>query len=617
MRIVDILNFVTENVNSAFFYTPNIYPGAESYILKKPDIMLQVCDHNELDAVLKEVDILSGNDDFIGLGIIPYETGNYFQSKTIDKSRRIDTELSGLNFCFYNKNNCEIIKSDHLIFSDVEDCFKSEYNVRDYHPGVTKQNYLSKIRKIKKYISIGDCYQINYTTKAKFKFEGDVSALFLRGIFNQSAKYPALINLENHYIVSFSPELFFQTDYRTILCKPMKGTLRRGETTNEDSNLAKNLLNDEKNLAENVMIVDLLRNDIGKIAKIDTVKVRKLYEIEKYETLFQLTSTISGILEKNSLSTIIKNLFPCGSVTGAPKIRAMEIISDIESAPREIYTGSIGLITSKKSVFNIAIRTLCMDKKTHIAELGLGGGIVWDSKAENEYDEMCLKGEFINQNMNYFELLETLLFEKGNYFLLDSHLQRLTQGAEYFLFKLDLNRIISMLEEEAEKFLSGKNYKVRLLLNKWGEAKIESEEVEDISGAIKVIIATRSEEEHRYFYYHKTTYRPWDSEYKMAKQNGYDEVLFINRQGFLLEGALSNLFIKKNQKIYTPPLNLGLLNGCYRQNLIQNKNVDEKILTLKDLQTADEVFITNSVRKEIIVDKIYDMNTKLVYEKKN
>ncbi|MFZ1288860.1 MAG: bifunctional anthranilate synthase component I family protein/class IV aminotransferase [Melioribacteraceae bacterium] len=604
MQIIEILKYVEENQNSAFFYTPNIFEEGKSYFFKKPFQILKGSTKNEVNEILDKVDLLLQDKNLIGFATIPYEIGYFFQPKVIKNSYQNTTELT---FYFYEKQNVEIFTSQKLKFDEAEK-FIGLKNIKKFKINISKSEYINKIEKIKNYISKGDTYQINFTSKAKFDFIGNILSLFLSGIFNQSAGYSVLINNDKEFILSFSPELFFTTDYKTIISKPMKGTVKRKGNPNEDLSLIKQIQNDEKNLAENVMIVDLLRNDIGKIAKINSVKVEKLCEVEKYETLLQLTSTVVGKLKTKKLSEIIRNLFPSGSITGAPKIRSMQIIAELEKSPRNLYTGSIGLITNQKSVFNIPIRTININKKNSVGELGLGSGVVWDSDPLKEFDEVLLKGKFISNKPKYFELLETMLFENGKYFLLNLHVQRLKTSAEYFLFKFDEVKINAELNNILKEFKKEKKYKIRLLLNKWGIVKIDFEEIKNKINSVKVILSNQKRCNEEKFIFNKTTLRPWDNELNKYKQKGFDEVLFVNEKNEILEGAITNIIIEKKGKLYTPHIKLGILNGCYRSYLLSNKKCEEKILTISDLKNADKIVLCNSVRKEIIVNEIYDFN---------
>lgn len=608
MQILDILNYVQNNENSAFFYTPNIFKNEKSYLFKKPIQILKASGKKEILETLNSVDYILKNK-IMGFAKIPYESGYHFQPKVISKKNN-NAEIT---FYFYEKKEVQILNSGEIHYDKV-DKFLGLKNIKNFKINIEKDDYVKKINKIKKLISKGDTYQINFTTSASFELMRKPISIFLQGIFNQSAKYSAFINSENEFVISFSPELFFETDYKTIISKPMKGTMKRNGDPQNDEKSEKQILSDEKNLAENVMIVDLLRNDIGKISKVNSVKVDKLYELEKYETLYQLTSTISGKLNGNKLSEIIKNLFPSGSITGAPKIRSMQIISDLEKSPRNIYTGSIGIFSNKNAVFNIPIRTIVVNKKNNSGLLGLGSGIVWDSNPDNEYQEVLLKGKFIKQT-KYFELLETILFENGKYFLLDYHIARLKKSAQNLIFNFDETIIFNELEKLKSVLNKDKSYKVRLTLNKWGLIKTEYQIVEKLKSNVKVILSKKRMCSENKFLYNKTTFRPWDAQLLKQKNNGYDEVIFINKNNELLEGTFTNIVVKLEEKLFTPPLDKKILNGCFREYLIQNKICVEKNIKLHELKNADEIYLVNSLRKKINVKEVYDQEHNLIIRK--
>ena len=616
MQILEILKYVEENSNSAFFYTPNIYERGKSYWFKTPHIILSGSTQNEVEEILEKVDELIKDPELIGFATIPYEIGYYFQPKKIRESYE---DVKELQFIFYKKEDVEIIESNDLQFDGVDQQIRNYEKLDDLKLEISKEDYVEKIEKIKDYIRKGDTYQINFTTKTYFTFSQDINSLFLNGIFNQSAGYSSFINSNDEYILSFSPELFFKTNYDEIVAKPMKGTVKRKGNSEEDKKLVAELKKDEKNLAENVMIVDLMRNDIGKIAHIDSVKVDKLYEVEKYETLFQLTSTVTGKLKEKKFSDIIRNLFPSGSITGAPKIRSMRIINELENSNRNLYTGTIGILSGKEATFNIPIRTISINKANLQGDLGLGSGIVWDSDAENEYDEVLLKGKFISEPEKYFELLETMLFENGKIFLLEYHIRRLKEATKYFLFKFDEESLRAQLNSEiSSKYLDqNKCYKARLLLNKWGYFKLKTEEILLDKKNLRVKLSSNIRSNEDKYLFHKTTNRPWDRELSETKLKGYDEVIYLNEKEEILEGAISNIIVEKDGKRFTSPIELGILNGCYRQYQIDMGNCEEKILRIEDLVTAEKVFLCNSVRKEISIDQIHDNEGKIIFNSKN
>jgi para-aminobenzoate synthetase / 4-amino-4-deoxychorismate lyase len=278
-------------------------------------------------------------------------------------------------------------------------------------------------------------------------------------------------------------------DGETIITRPMKGTIKRGKSFEEDVANARWLYHSEKNRAENVMIVDMLRNDLSVIAELGTVQVPKLYAIEQYPTVFQMTSTISAkVAEHTELIDIFKALFPCASITGAPKVSTMNIIADLEPQPREVYCGAIGYITpSKEAVFNVPIRTVLIDQESGIATYGVGGGITWDSTTESEYEEVLAKASLLEEDRPEFELLESLLLEHGKYYLLKEHLERLRRSAKYFGFSVDMECIQMKLDEFASQ--NNGKLKVRLLVNKKGEVTMDAQPVLAPLTPIKVMLA--------------------------------------------------------------------------------------------------------------------------------
>lgn len=488
---------------------------------------------------------------------------------------------------------------NHAPADDIEKEFLlDEFKLENLEFNIPEPEYIWKVEKIKDYIAQGDVYQINFTGKYKLKFSGSPIALYDSLKKKQNVPYGAFIDTDGLLILSLSPELFFELEGNRMTTKPMKGTACRGKTLEEDGFSKEALRNDGKNRAENLMIVDLLRNDIGRISKSGSVRVRELFSVEKYQTLFQMTSTVEGRIRENvNFYELFKAIFPGGSVTGAPKIRAMEIINELEIEPRGIYTGSIGYISpERKAVFNIAIRTVVI--RGDEGEMGTGSGVVWDSNPEAEYEECKLKANFLTIPYEGFELLETILWSNG-YFLLEKHFERLKESAQYFDYPFDVRSIESVLEKEAKKFEKGRRYKVRLRLNKYGQVFIESsllEENKQNSNLLMISdVRTNSDD---VFLYHKTTKRHlYNEAYRDALSKGFVEVIFMNERDQITEGAISNIFIKNGENYYTPPVECGLLKGVYRQYLLETlPNVKEKILYLNDLREADSVFVCNSVR---------------------
>ncbi len=478
--------------------------------------------------------------------------------------------------------------------------------VYSLHPSVTRNRYERAIKRIKHYISRGETYQVNYTFNFHGKFQGAPEALFQKLVTTQPVPYAALIKFGQHAVLSLSPELFFAIDGERITVKPMKGTIARGVTPRKDCHNRSTLSNSLKDRAENLMIVDLLRNDIGRICKPGTVRVRKLFEIEKYRTVYQMTSTINGELKPGtSSSQIIAKIFPSGSVAGAPKIRTMQIISELEKEPRSVYTGAVGFIgpgPNRTGTFNVAIRTVILDSAGRTVQAGVGGGIVWDSTPEKEYAECEVKAKFLTSSVRDFHLIETLAWHpRSGYFLLGRHLRRLEDTAHFFGFKYDRTAVIRKLKHVSARINPGNSCRVRLLLKRDGTASISTQQLKEDRSRKRVAISKERTDSHNIFLYHKTTNRKlYDQEYEVYRRLGYYDVLFSNERGEITEGAISNVLIRIGEHYYTPPVKCGLLNGVYRQYLLEKQplkyRAGERIIRLGDLARADEILLVNSVR---------------------
>lgn len=598
MNISEIINKVISTQHAAFFYTPPIYGKSESYLFLKPKEIVTIKSLRNIDEKLMRIDKLIEKG-CVGYSLMTYEAGYLFE-KTLHKYLPKNEDL--IQFFFYDKKDLIKIKSNKIEFDNSD-----KFQIKNFKMNTSKNEFLNSIKKIKSYIEEGDTYQVNYTIKGKFNFEGLYSGLFSNLIFNQSAQYIAVINNYNDVIISLSPELFFETERSKIISKPMKGTSKRGIETAIDLLIKYELENSEKNRAENVMIVDLIRNDLGRISKYGSIKVKNIFEVEKYESVYQMLSTIESKLRKNiKLSDVLKNIYPCGSITGAPKIRTMEIINELEKESRGFYTGGIGLIRNNKITFNVPIRTLIINKKFGKSEIGLGSGIVWDSIASEEYEETKLKGKFLSQSEKPFEIFETMLLKDRKIFLLDEHLSRLQQSAEYFLFKFDKKNIKAQLNKII-KNINTKSYRLRISLSKFGKLSYSKSILSDLSKNIDVIISTKRINSKNKFQYFKTTNRNlYNREYKKYSSKGFFDVIYLNEQNEIAEGAITNIFVYKNDVILTPPLSTGILGGVYRKHLLKNNSmIRERILHKNDLIEADKIILTNSLRGEVIVNRLF------------
>ena len=472
-----------------------------------------------------------------------------------------------------------------------------DYNL-DWSPTITKAQYDRAITKIKQYISCGDTYQVNYTMRLQADFTGDAWSYFLQLSLAQQANYGAYIELDDWVICSASPELFFSWNGKQIVTRPMKGTSARGYTGKSDRAMARWLQNSAKNRAENVMIVDMIRNDLARIADLHSIRVPSLFDVEQYPTLWQMTSTVTANT-KASVPEIMTALFPCASITGAPKPRTMEIIRSLEKTPRNIYTGSIGFITPDEGAqFNVAIRTVLIDKRAKRAQYGVGGGIVWDSASASEYEECQIKARVLLNKSNSFELLETMLWTPHEgYFLFHYHLQRLKDSALYFNFEIDLAIIEKNLLEVANK-LQNRACKTRLIVNKAGKITIETIPfiLNKPSKIIDLAMATKPIDLHNTFLYHKTTKREFYNKIRQYHPN-CDDVLLWNERQEITESCIANVVVKLDAKLLTPPVSSGLLAGTFRAYLLEQKEITEAVIKLEDLPQCEAIYLINSVRK--------------------
>ncbi|MEE9450638.1 MAG: aminodeoxychorismate synthase component I [Ignavibacteriaceae bacterium] len=604
MKLRDIIKQVETKPHSAFFFTPLLYPNSYSYLFLEPVEIITV---NKKEDVKNHLKIIGKylQRGLTGYALINYEAGYLFEKK-------LEKYLTGegqklIRFLFFDDKNIIRLKSDDIEF-DADDI--SKYSITDFKLNTSLEKFKENIKKIKNYIREGDTYQVNYTVKGKFNFSGSYSTFFQHLLFNQSGKYSAFINDDESYIISLSPEKFFSIKGRKITSKPMKGTVKRGVNNEADLATEHELVNSKKNRAENVMIVDLIRNDLGRIAEYGSVTVLRLFSTEKYESLFQMVSTITAELKKEvTLRTVLKNIFPCGSVTGAPKIRTMEIINELEKEERGIYTGSIGLFNKDEASFNVAIRTLTVNRKTGNGELGIGSGIVWDSEPQKEYEETLLKSKFLTEPENYFDLFETMLAENGKILFLEEHLKRLRLAAEFSLFNFKGKKIRKSLDDKIVELDPGKKFKIKLILNKWGRIKIETSDLPFVAKIVKIIISEKKISTQNKFQYFKTTNRKlYDEEYQKYFAKGFFDVIFLNEKDEVAEGSITNIFIKKGNSWLTPPLTSGILNGIYCSHLLNNNDIKQKLITIEDLLKADEIKLVNSVRGEIRVNQVYYRN---------
>jgi para-aminobenzoate synthetase/4-amino-4-deoxychorismate lyase len=473
--------------------------------------------------------------------------------------------------------------------------------------------FSAALARIHDYIEAGDTYQVNYTYRLRFDAYGSVHALYRRLRERQPVPYGALIGLpDDRAVLSLSPELFMRHDEGVLTVRPMKGTAAASGDTQQDQRAADALAADAKNRAENLMIVDLLRNDLGRVAQTGSVKVDKLFDVQRYSSVLQMTSTIHAQLhEAAGLPEIFDALYPCGSITGAPKHRTMQIIRELETNPRGLYTGAIGYFDPPQSVqtlgkfcLSVPIRTLQLQARNEDGirkgEMGVGAGIVHDSIAADEYEECCLKARFLIGMQAEFELFETMYATRDDGVRhLDRHLLRLAASAAYFGFVFDEGKIRAALHAACAAFDDASARRLRFALRQDGSHTIQSAALTPLVEPVHILLAEEATDGRDLFLRHKTTIRTaYDAAWRAAEQQGAFDKVFCNAQGQVTEGGRSTLFVKLQGQWYTPPLSSGLLPGVMRSVVLDDPrwNAQERSLTLEDLRNAEQIFVCNALR---------------------
>lgn len=539
---------------------------------------LKTKDIKEVKHLLAEVDAYQ-NQGYYAVGYLSYEAAPAFETKfeVIDGS----------------------LMSEYLLYFTIHETVQTEPIPLTYKPIdlpkswqelTSAEEYKSAIEQIHHHIRQGDTYQVNYTVQLQQNLTADPFAIYNRLVVEQNAHYNAFIQHDDVSIISISPELFFKKDGDRLTTRPMKGTTNRGLTTETDLKQAQWLAQDQKNRSENMMIVDLLRNDMNRISKIGSENVKRLCQVEQYSTVWQMTSTIeTQLLPNSSLSDVFQALFPCGSITGAPKIATMEIIKKVEKQPRGVYCGAIGILVPQgPSIFNVAIRTLQLEETKAI--YGVGGGITWDSNWKSEYEETNQKAAVLYRQNPKFDLISTGRIHQGKLLFLEEHIKRLQESSRYFDYPLNKEEVKKQVEDLCQSLDFDTDYRLKLSLAKDGELTFEHNQLtglaDDFCQARLVEQTYPLDSPYTYF---KTSYRPHIS-------LGPHEQIYYNQKKELLETSIGNLVLKIEDQLYTPPIRLGLLNGIYRQNLIANNQVTERVLTLDNLKQAQAIYGCNAVR---------------------
>ncbi len=572
-------------------YTQDAFVKKNEFLLHENDGWLhfteaqQIIVAQEVDDVLPalhEIERLVQRNDWYAAGFLSYEAASAFDPALVT---RPTTGFPYLWFGLYPQPRLiELPKPER------------PKEILNWQPTVERASYNSAISKIKHHIAAGKTYQVNHTLRLQTDFTGSPWDFFLHLAQNQN-NHAAYVDVGRYVICSASPELFFQLDENTIMCRPMKGTIGRGRTTREDHERAEWLKNSEKNRAENVMIVDMIRNDLGRIANTGSVRVPHLFEVERYPTLWQMTSTVAA--ETNSsLTEILTALFPCASITGAPKVSTMKIIAELENTPRKIYTGSIGYISPwREAKFNVAIRTALIDRESRKAEYGVGGGIVWDSNSADEYAEALLKANVLSGQTAPFSLLETMLWTPGEgYFLPEKHLARMLDSANYFDIPLTKEKLQEYFGQISSNF--ERPQRVRVLLDQAGKLASEATpfEPETSFEVLKVCLARQPVDSNDVFLFHKTTRR---TVYESAREglDDFDDVLLYNESDELTEFTIGNLVAELDGQLLTPPIACGALPGTFRAHLVESGQIVERTIRVDQLGDCTKIFRVNSIHR--------------------
>ncbi|KKB07840.1 aminodeoxychorismate synthase component I [Devosia chinhatensis] len=568
----------------------NLDPSGQSLLFAEPREILVAYDAAAARAALARL-AEAGAEGFWAAGYFAYELGFLFEER-LSPLLPVQSDTPLLWFGLYDAPRRPDAAAIDALLAEA-----GPATLHDLSPRLDRDAYAGAFADVQALIASGDTYQVNLTMKADFRLEGDPLGLYRILAQSQKTAYGAYIDAGDHRVLSRSPELFVSGTGPVLRARPMKGTRRRGLTLADDEAGRAALAADEKNRAENLMIVDLLRNDLGRIAEIGSVRVTDLFTVETYRSLHTMTSGIEarrrpgiGILD------VLDNLFPCGSITGAPKLRAMEIIAAVEAGPRGLYTGSIGYIAPNGDFsFNVAIRTAIIDSAGR-GEIGMGGGIVADSTADAEYDEALLKLRFLSDPAPPVTLIETLKWTpEGGYWLLERHLDRLLASSAYFDLATTRAAIKTHLADAARDWTGP--MRVRLTL---GESGLEhtATPLPPSPEKFRFAIAPDPLDSGSLWLAHKTTNRAFYDQPRQRAHDlyGLDEVVFCNERGEVTEGSFTTLFIGSAGRLLTPPLAAGLLPGTLRAELIASGEALESRLTLADLAQAEAIWLGNSVR---------------------
>ena len=554
--------------------------------LESPNRVLEARYPCQVADILREVEELTRRHGLHAAGFVTYEAGAAFGLDV----REGDAALPLAWFALFDPANVREIAAPEP---------SAPFEVGELRPSMEWPAFQSAFERIRERLANGDTYQVNFTLHLHGAFHGDAHSFFAELSRAQQGRYSALLRLGPLTICSASPELFFARRGPQIWARPMKGTAPRGRTVAEDERQADTLRTSEKERAENVMVVDMMRSDLGRIAATGSVDVPRLFVTERYPTLWQMTSDIVARTGA-SLADVFAATFPSASITGAPKVRTMQIIKELEPGPRGVYTGAIGYVAPDGNAqFSVAIRTAVIDHATEQLTFGIGSGVVWDSDPKREYDECLLKAEVLRRRTPPFELLETLRWTPGSgYFLLDRHLDRLQASAHYFGITCSLDDVratlISLVAPYGVSGFSRTALRVRLLVDHRGRPTVESAPLSLSAEPTRVVLADAPIDPSDPFLFHKTTNR---AQYERAQGTAREEVILWNPQRQVTESAIANIVIERDGRKITPPVECGLLAGTFRAELLARGEIQEGSVTIDELRAAPRFWLINSVRE--------------------
>ncbi|MEQ1908393.1 MAG: chorismate-binding protein [Vicinamibacterales bacterium] len=545
-----------------------------------PALVLQADSPESVRRTLVDVEQLTRDRSLHAVGFLAYEAAASFGLPV----PRFDSRLPLAWFGLFDASNIAEVGPPTRA---------GEYSVGELTPSLDRRAFDAAFDRIKQHLADGDSYQVNFTFQMRAAFQGDPRSLFADLCRAQRGDYSALIDLGDYVICSASPELFFEFEGMDVVARPMKGTARRGLTLEADRAVGEALVASPKERAENVMVVDMVRNDLGRVADVGTVSVPRLFTARRYPNVWQMTSEVRARTAA-PLDEVVAALHPSASVTGAPKKRTMELLNDLESEPRGIYTGAIGHVPPDGLArFNVAIRTALIDRREGLVTFGVGSGVVWDSDAGAEYAECLVKGSILEARPEPFALLETLRWiPEDGYYLLHRHVDRVVGAAEYF----DIPLVISAVQNALTDAVVGAAWplRVRVLVGQDGHVTVESTPLVLSAERLRVCLAENAVDVSSPFLYHKTTNR---SAYEKARASApdHDDVLLWNDRGEVTEATTANLVVEIDGVRVTPPVSSGLLAGTYRAEMLAEGMISEQAVTLDEVKRAPRLWLINSV----------------------